>query len=340
MKSFGICSLESDDMKKDKCAYCGNVENLEIHHIKPRQMGLDNSPSNLIVLCRECHRKIPISKRTNNDRKRITLDVPFEDKELRDLWKKFDIADFERKVYRVHVKNIKEAILEGKLLDRRISVWEDGIEGKYYVIDGQHRIGALSDLFAENKLKSFDLLLQIIKAKGKSEAREIYINLNRGKELTASEILKVYDDGNNPFFIKLNQLCSHYRTRPMLSFYAVLVAYRYANGKSIKVDFIDRKEIGEVVGKIEAWEIERLAQFVSSLYNNIGRNTDLFMYKAVILRNLCRIYWEQFNKPNPRRWVTFLKNIALDKHLMNVSSERCAESYKSVYNYIIDRCLK
>lgn len=258
---------------------------------------------------------------------------------LRDIWKKFEIADFERRIYRIHVRNIKKAILEGKLLDRTISVWKDGSNGKYYVIDGQHRIAALSELFGEGKLRSFSLILQIIRAKDSSEAREIYILLNKGKGLIPAEILKVYDDGNNPFFVSLGQLCTHYRTKKTLSFWDALVAYRYSNAKTIKTTFIVKDNIGDVVENIEKWEIIRMAQFISSLYNHVGRNTKLFIYKAIVLRNLCRVFWENFENPNSRRYQSFLKKISLDKHLRNVSSERSGESYKSVYNYIIGRCL-
>lgn len=41
-----------------RCEYCGGeVDQPDVHHIKPRSEGGPNTPSNLIVLCPNCHRK-------------------------------------------------------------------------------------------------------------------------------------------------------------------------------------------------------------------------------------------------------------------------------------------
>ena len=43
------------------CEMCGRsfyIQNMDIHHIKPRSKGLDNSISNLAALCRDCHYKV------------------------------------------------------------------------------------------------------------------------------------------------------------------------------------------------------------------------------------------------------------------------------------------
>jgi ATP-dependent DNA helicase RecQ len=44
--------LERDGFK---CRECGATENLEVHHIFPKQFKVDHSPGNLITLCRTCH---------------------------------------------------------------------------------------------------------------------------------------------------------------------------------------------------------------------------------------------------------------------------------------------
>jgi hypothetical protein len=42
------------------CALCGKLKNLHIHHIVPYRHTQDNSLSNLIPLCKSCHRKVEI----------------------------------------------------------------------------------------------------------------------------------------------------------------------------------------------------------------------------------------------------------------------------------------
>lgn len=41
---------------KNICQRCGNPDNLNVHHIIPYSISKDNSPSNLVPLCKSCHR--------------------------------------------------------------------------------------------------------------------------------------------------------------------------------------------------------------------------------------------------------------------------------------------
>ena len=38
-----------------RCGKCGKAGALEVHHVKPLKEGGTNDPSNLQVLCRDCH---------------------------------------------------------------------------------------------------------------------------------------------------------------------------------------------------------------------------------------------------------------------------------------------
>ena len=40
------------------CQYCGKYPSTSVHHIIPRRIKIDNSPNNLITLCRSCHKKV------------------------------------------------------------------------------------------------------------------------------------------------------------------------------------------------------------------------------------------------------------------------------------------
>ena len=44
-------------MRRDgcQCVMCRVVDGLTIHHIIPRHISRDNSPQNLVTLCRPCH---------------------------------------------------------------------------------------------------------------------------------------------------------------------------------------------------------------------------------------------------------------------------------------------
>jgi 5-methylcytosine-specific restriction endonuclease McrA len=45
-------ALERDEYT---CQCCGSVEQLEVHHWEPYSISFDNSPENLVTLCKECH---------------------------------------------------------------------------------------------------------------------------------------------------------------------------------------------------------------------------------------------------------------------------------------------
>lgn len=40
------------------CACCGKTRHLQVHHIIPFRLTRDNSPTNLIPLCRACHKRV------------------------------------------------------------------------------------------------------------------------------------------------------------------------------------------------------------------------------------------------------------------------------------------
>jgi len=43
--------------RKARCEVCGSTWAVQVHHIKTRGSGGDDSPDNLIALCVECHSK-------------------------------------------------------------------------------------------------------------------------------------------------------------------------------------------------------------------------------------------------------------------------------------------
>jgi len=42
-------------IKESSCIFCGDSEDLQIHHIKPLVLKGDNSPKNLVTCCSYCH---------------------------------------------------------------------------------------------------------------------------------------------------------------------------------------------------------------------------------------------------------------------------------------------
>lgn len=53
-------------IEKEKCEKCGSKENLTKHHKIPYARGGTDDPSNIQILCRDCHDKVHGIKRNKN----------------------------------------------------------------------------------------------------------------------------------------------------------------------------------------------------------------------------------------------------------------------------------
>ncbi len=47
--------LERDSWR---CQFCGQIVNLQVHHLRPRSQQGDDKEENLITLCRACHERV------------------------------------------------------------------------------------------------------------------------------------------------------------------------------------------------------------------------------------------------------------------------------------------
>ena len=64
-KAYGVTVSQWDRLttkirKRDNyiCQYCGERNAIQVHHILPRRIEIDNHPDNLITLCNKCHPKV------------------------------------------------------------------------------------------------------------------------------------------------------------------------------------------------------------------------------------------------------------------------------------------
>lgn len=91
---------------------------------------------------------------------------------------KFDIAKFERKIYKSHFSRLKRAINNKQMIDNIITVIPSG--NQYKIIDGQHRFLALIDLLNEGLNKKFNLHLRILDEKSiLKDAKEEVMSLKK-----------------------------------------------------------------------------------------------------------------------------------------------------------------
>lgn len=248
----------------------------------------------------------------------------------------FAIASFERRLYPSHVGKIKTAILTGKMLDCIVTGYLDGKNPKIHIIDGQHRLAALYELYKEGKLKSYPIIIRKIQAKNEADARLIYLAINSGKPLTLKDILKAFDDGHNVFFNTLRPFCTHDGTKKKLSFANVASALYYVRQKNK----FHKPQVENFIKSVEKSEAIRMSNLIATLYANVGENTDSLIYAANILRALTRFYFENFANLHEGKFARLVRLSVTDKTIKANANANTLENYELVYNYFKDKYAK
>lgn len=72
-----ISTLVNQGIVSNKCSVCGSIENLQVHH---KDLNFfNNTPSNLELLCTECHSKVHSTLETDLHNKGMLLEEYYED---------------------------------------------------------------------------------------------------------------------------------------------------------------------------------------------------------------------------------------------------------------------
>lgn len=250
--------------------------------------------------------------------------------DLSRIWDTFEVAEFERRTYRMHVIGIKKALAKKRLIDFIITVYRLNESKKWKVIDGQHRLIALYELHEEGKLKSFPLSLRVINAKNEQEAREIYISMNSGKPLLSIDVLKAYDNGNIYFFNELRNTCLHDGSKEKIAFVTCLSAMYYVKYG----DAMRKVDIEEFLGTLQKWEVLRMKELVQTMYHVCGNNAKSNIFFANVFRPLARLYFEVFKDATGKKWERLIGNLDNDTTVKANKGKWTIESCDMMYNYL------
>ena len=250
---------------------------------------------------------------------------------LDQVWNKFEIANFERQLYRSHVNDIKKAVEKRRLVNFIITVWDKQDARKWLVFDGQHRLNALAELHEEKNLKSFPLVLMKIRAKTEKEAREIYLALNSGKQLVSNDILKAYDNGHIYFFNELRNICAHHSGVERQTYLNALASLHYVKRgvASLRKNFIE-----DFLRTIENFEVIRMKELLQTMYIVSNNNTKNTIFFANVFRPLTRLYFEDFKNATGKKWENFIKSLEDDQTIKANKGKWTTESCNMIYEYV------
>lgn len=158
---------------------------------------------------------------------------------------------------------IIEAILNNRFYDNIIRCVKLK-DGKYEVIDGQHRLKALWRLYDEYGIRNYTIIMQLFESE---ESREVFRRLNSGKRLTPSDHLKTLDGQGFTFFDELRGIATHYRTKTNIQYISLLNCEHYYKTKDTKTVHIT--EMKNSVSEIDSDAISfmyRLGKAVMKLH--------------------------------------------------------------------------
>lgn len=239
-----------------------------------------------------------------------------------------NIANFERKVNKKHLGELKQAVLNGDLQDNVITVLKK--EGHYDVIDGQHRLMAVQELHKEDPSFSYKLILRVLEG----DALNAYLCINKGKPLSANDYTKAIDDGYNrnvPFFNELREYCTHYGSTNKVKYSTALSCYSYA----IKEGFLRtlrKEDYSATILNIQRHDLIKLKSFMYDYKLIFGKDVREWYYRKIIMANLMKIYFNNFTKIV--NFQKFMKKIAKDQWLKHNSVIYNTDAFIETYMYI------
>lgn len=245
---------------------------------------------------------------------------------------KFEMSPFQRKQSTSHVYRIVESIINNKFFDNTIRCVKKG-NGKYEVIDGQHRLKALWILYKQYGITHYTIIMQYFRD---NQAREVFRKINSGKRLSTSDHLKTLDDGAEPFFEELRSFCSHSNQRNLPSYIGMLNAFKYRQTKSPRP--VKVHELEEVLEKINSEELVHLYRVARATITMYEKSMSYRVYSAGMLRTLFRVGFD--NELSHAEYCKLIGKCLADETLMHLIRESFSVHYETIHQKMAEINMK
>ena len=249
---------------------------------------------------------------------------------LQKLEQTFFIAEFERPLKDRHVNKIVEAMAANEFFNNILSVIQKR-NGRFEIIDGQHRIESLKQLRDNYGVTNYNLVIMIFPEK---YARKIYRRINLGHPLSMMDHLRALDNGTHQFFIKLRPHFVHYNDGVLPKYGMILSALSYAkNGspRAVRPLLLDRmfKSITPADLKV----ITSFAIAMNTVEPHIPKKHQI-LYAHSVYRNMFRVGYE--NKFDQSSWENFIRLCKSDQKIENLHNVRTMIGVRLAYSHMIE----
>jgi hypothetical protein len=238
----------------------------------------------------------------------------------------FKLAAFERRINADHVSKMVASILSNRLHNIVLHAIK-GPEPRS-IIDGQHRLTALTKCHKEHGLERYNIMLILHEER---DAPMVYRMLNIGKKLTMYDHSKAADDGKVPLFNELKPWLGHHRQYDRLAYMDVLFTLNYAKNpmqRWARIGDIDR-----VLAEVTDADISFLKTFLRAMSETAGNKIyHNLIYKMAVYRNVSRLARERdmsFDK-----LCAFISKVQQKKDLEDITRSHNKEQVAMIYEIL------
>ena len=204
--------------------------------------------------------------------------------------------------------------------------------GRYEVIDGQHRIESLKQLRDSYGVTNYDLVIMIFPEKF---SRKIYRRINLGQPLKMQDHLRALDNGTLQFFIQLRNHFVHYNDGILPKYQMILSALSYAkNGspRAVRPLLLDRMFKSITVDDLKI--IKSFSMAMAEVEPHLPKKHQM-LYSHTVYRNIFRVGYE--NRFDQETWQNFISLCRMDKEIQKYYNMRTMEAIRKTYIHMIEK---
>ena len=235
-------------------------------------------------------------------------------------------APFQRKYSTAHVYRIVESIINNTFYDNTIRCVKLP-NGKYEVIDGQHRLKALWILHKQYGIKHYSIVMQYFKS---TEAREVFRKINSGRRLTTMDYLKTMDDGKFPFFDELRDYATHKVSKMYVPYLKLLNSVNYLRTRSPRP--IATYALEDMLSSIQSDEMAHMYRIAKTVFTSHRKlKNDRVFAKSTILPLFVIGYTNNYSQND---YAKHLEKIVTNEKIAEILKERFSIMHKDLFTAI------
>jgi hypothetical protein len=233
-----------------------------------------------------------------------------------DTIKEFELMARARKVRTSIVNKLKRIIINGNHFDSPLII--NATENKKRIIDGQHRIKAISEIIQEKPEFKIFVLLIVYTDLTNADEKKIFEKWNSGTRQSGEDFIQIYTDEMPAFdYLSEKGIVSVYNEPERFKFRNLVQPYIQAQAGNI-MQYIDPQQFIDEVKKLKEEDFKAIEKYANEFKNNLGmgkenkfiKSTPFYALLFVYFTNECPDFWVKFKKIKDSKEIGSLLDIS------------------------------